>query len=80
MRKNSWANNLTLVSQLGFNMITPILLCTLFGVFIDEKLGTSPIFFIILMILGVAAAFRNLFYHTTKQMTRQTRKKEEDNE
>ena len=80
MRKNSWVKNLTLVSQLGFNMITPILLCTLLGVFIDENLGTSPIFFIILMLLGVAAAFRNLFYHTTKEMVRQTKKKEEHNE
>ena len=75
MKKSSWARNLTLVSQLGFNMITPILLCTLLGVFIDERLNTTPIFFIILMILGVAAAFRNLFYHTSKQI-----KKEEKNE
>ncbi len=71
MKKTSLAKNLTLVSQLGFNMITPILLCTLLGVFIDEKLGTTPIFLLVLMILGVAAAFRNLFYHTGKQIKKE---------
>ncbi len=71
MKKTSLAKNLTLISQLGFNMITPILLCTLLGAFIDEKLATSPIFLLILMILGVAAAFRNLFYHTGKQIKKE---------
>ena len=75
MKMGSWAKGLSLISQLGITMITPILICTLIGVFLDEKIHSSPIFTIVFILLGVAAAFRNLFYHTNKQI-----KKEDKNE
>lgn len=70
---SSWAKSLSLISQLGITMITPILICTFIGIFIDEKINSSPIFTIIFIVLGVAAAFRNLFYHTNKQVRKEDR-------
>lgn len=73
MKMSSWAKHLSLISQLGITMITPILICTFIGVFIDEKTSTSPLFTIIFILLGVGAAFRNLFYHTSKQIKKEDR-------
>ncbi len=71
VKKSSWIKSLSLVTQLGITMITPILLCTLLGVYIDEKVNKSPLFTIIFILLGVAATFRNLFYYTEKQIKKE---------
>lgn len=67
LKKHAWVRGLSLLSQLGIVMLTPILICVLFGVFLDEITQKEPLFTIILLLLGVGGAFRNLFYHTTKQ-------------
>lgn len=67
VKKRSWVNNLSMVTQLGITIITPILICTFIGVFIDEMLHKTPIVTIILLLVGVLAGFRNLFYFTMKQ-------------
>ena len=52
--------SLTLVLQFGLNMIVPIFMCTLFGVWIGEKYDilwiTIPLF-----IMGALAGFTNIF-------------------
>lgn len=53
--------NLTLISQIGISIITPILLGVWLGNFIDRKLGTNGVFAIILIIVGAAAGFLNIF-------------------
>jgi len=53
--------NLALISQIGISMLTPILGGGLLGIFIDKKLGTGVVFFIIFIILGVISAFVTLF-------------------
>lgn len=59
--------NIALVSQIGISMMTPIILCILFGNYIDKKLNNSqPIFLIIFTILGVAASFVSLFKLTIR--------------
>ena len=67
MKKSAWVRGLSLLTQLGVVMITPILICTFVGVFLDEITQKEPLFTIIFLLLGVGGAFRNLFYHTTKQ-------------
>lgn len=52
---------LSLVTQIGLSVITPILLSVFFGNFIDKKLATKGIFVIIFLILGTGAGFLNLF-------------------
>lgn len=43
--------------------------CGFIGITIDKKLGTSPIFSIIFIILGIASAFVSL-YKTLKVFTK----------
>lgn len=62
MKKNNWVSYLSLISQVGISMITPIFMCILFGAYLDDKTGKSPLFVVIFIFLGVGGAFRNLFY------------------
>lgn len=78
MKKRTWMSGLSLVTQLGFVMITPVLICTFIGVFVDGITKKEPLFTIIFILLGVSAAFRNLFYHTKKQAKKN--EKEDSNE
>lgn len=57
----NFLKNIALVSQIGFSMITPILLGVYIGQFIDKKAGTKGIFTIILLLIGVGGGFVNLF-------------------
>ncbi|OOO00232.1 MAG: ATP synthase subunit [Epulopiscium sp. Nele67-Bin004] len=61
-KKNSWVSALGLVSQLGISMIVPIFLCFFVGKFLDSVTGMSPLWLIIFLLLGVGAAFRNMFH------------------
>lgn len=61
MRNSKVIKALMLVTQLGISMMVPIFLCVLAGGFIDKKAGTGwvmPLF----LFLGIAAAFRNVYY------------------
>ena len=78
MKNNTLAKALSLISQLGITMMTPILLCTMIGVYIDEKTHLTPVFTIIFILLGTGGAFRNLFYHTSKQVSKDKKNKKED--
>ena len=57
-RKNVW-QSLVMVTQFGINMIVPILLCTVIGVYIGKKYDmlfiALPLFFIVAL-----AGFRNV--------------------
>lgn len=59
--KGSALKNLALISQIGISMITPILLGLWIGGWIDKWIGTSSVFAIAFMLLGVGGAFMNLF-------------------
>lgn len=67
MKRKSWVSNLSLITQLGITMVTPIFICTFIGIFIDESLHKTPAFTIGFILLGTAAGFRNLFYTAGKQ-------------
>lgn len=60
---------LALISQLGISMIAPVLLCTILGVYLDEKFSLSLT--IPLIILGILAGGRNVYAlvrHTSRQI------------
>lgn len=59
------ANTLSLLSQLGLIMLIPILGLSFLGKFIDNKLNTGPIFFLILLVLGIGGGFMGV-YKTVK--------------
>lgn len=52
--------SLAMIGQFGINILVPVLACSFFGGFLDEKLGTSC-FFIILFFVGAVAGFWNIY-------------------
>jgi len=50
---------LSLITQIGISMMTPIFLCIFVGYKIDERFNTS--FTIIFLILGFLAGIRNCY-------------------
>ena len=68
-RENDNKNTLLylgLISQIGFSIITPILLGVIIGQFLDKKLGKNGIFSIIFVILGAISGFFYLIKLSTK--------------
>jgi predicted F0F1-ATPase subunit len=47
----------TVISQTGLMIVIPIVLGAAAGHWLDEKLGTEIIFFVILLLFGIAAGF-----------------------
>lgn len=57
--KKSVYKTFALITQLGISMLVPVLMCTMLGVFLENKFGipvTVP-----LIILGVLAGGRNVY-------------------
>lgn len=50
----------TMVTQFGLNMIVPIVLCTLCGVWLGEKFDI-PVITVPLFMTGALAGFRNVY-------------------
>lgn len=63
-KKNVW-QALAMVTQFGINMIVPILMCTMFGVYIGKKFDmlfiVAPLF-----VIGALAGFRNIYVMAKK--------------
>ncbi|MDO5734109.1 MAG: AtpZ/AtpI family protein [Eubacteriales bacterium] len=51
---------LALITHVGLSMIVPILLGLFLGQWLDKLLSTKGILTLVLLLLGIAAAFRNL--------------------
>ncbi len=66
--KKSIFENLALLSYLGVAMIVPIALTLFAGRWLDEKLGTGPLFLFIFVVIGTLAAFRNLYKIGTRDL------------
>jgi len=52
---------LVLITQIGIVMLVPIAIGFFIGRFLDNLVGTNYIFLFIFIIIGVGAAFLNLF-------------------
>lgn len=66
---------LALVSQIGINMLVPIVLCFFIGRWIDQTFNTS-FWVLIFLLLGILSSYKSL-YNTTKSFMR---KDDTDNE
>lgn len=64
MKNSKVIKALMMISQIGISVMVPIFLCVFVGIKLDELTGKS-FFVIIFIILGIMAAFRNIY-----QMTR----------
>ena len=59
-QKRSVFQAFTMIIQFGLNMIVPIVMCTLFGVWMGEKFQ-MPVITIPLFLMGALAGFLNIF-------------------
>lgn len=76
---NSFAKALSKLSQVGITMVVTIGLCFFIGKWLDEKLGTNVIFLSIFTLLGIGAAFRNLYVMVILDYKKQEEKEKQQN-
>lgn len=57
---NKVFQSLTLILQFGLNMVVPIFLCTMLGVWLGKKYNI-PLITVPLFIVGALAGFTNIF-------------------
>ncbi len=55
----------TMIMQFGLNMLVPIVMCTLLGVWIGKRCG-MPIITVPFFLVGAVAGFRNIFIMAKK--------------
>lgn len=68
--------SLALVTQIGISMLTPIFLCVFIGYQLDKHVQRK-IWLIIFLVLGILAAFRNVYY-ITKQFYAKDKAREDE--
>jgi len=59
--KSSVAKALILGSELGFLIALPLVGCLIFGVFLDKKLDSFPVFILIAVLLGIVFTIVSLY-------------------
>jgi ATP synthase protein I len=52
---------LAIVSTMGISMVLAIVIAIAIGYYLDKWFKTSPIFFLVFMVLGIIAGFRNIY-------------------
>lgn len=57
----------SLIGQFGINMLVPILLCSFLGIFLDRKLGTEFLVFIMFFIGAIAGGY-NVYRFSKRHM------------
>ncbi len=69
-KNKAWAENLTIVMQLGLTMAGCIAFCFFIGLMIDRWLGTRGIFITLFIILGVVGG-ATVVYRQIMEITEQ---------
>lgn len=75
--RNEIARSLAMVTQLGISMLAPVILCAVFGMWLDERYGWSVT--AVLLILGIFAGARNTWI-LLKQFQTPDKKEKQENE
>lgn len=71
-------HSLAYLTQLGLTMAIPIIGGILLGNFLDERFSTGYLFLIIGIVIGVLAAFRNLFMIGSRPAKKKGNHKDEE--
>ena len=61
---------LAMLSQLSLQLLIPILIGVFGGLFLDERLHCSPWITVAGCVIGIAAAFRNLYMWSMREIRR----------
>ena len=80
-KNRAWAENLTIVTQLGLTMAGCIAFCFFIGLYLDKWLGTKGLFLTIFIILGVigggVTVYRQILEITESEKDREKDKEDE---
>ena len=52
---------LAIASTMGISMVLALVIAIAIGYYLDKWFKTSPVFFLIFMVLGIIAGFRNIY-------------------
>ena len=52
---------LAIASTMGISMVLALVIAIIVGYYLDKWFQTSPLFFLIFMVLGIVAGFRNIY-------------------
>ncbi|OGP52308.1 MAG: hypothetical protein A2Y79_13585 [Deltaproteobacteria bacterium RBG_13_43_22] len=52
---------LAMASTMGISMVLALVIAIVIGYYLDKWFQTSPVFFLIFMVLGIVAGFRNIY-------------------
>lgn len=67
---------LAMISQIGISMMVPMFLCAAIGWWLDRQFHTQ-IWFLIMLFMGIGAAFRNVYILTKSFYSEDMRKEHE---
>lgn len=66
------------LSSVGISMVASTFIGLAMGYYLDKWLGTSPWLTLIFLLLGIISGFRNIFILTSRELKRQQREQEND--
>ena len=67
MKNYKYLEGVAQITQVGLNMLIPILLFTILGNWVDKKVGGNGVILIVFILLGVGGSFMNLFRLVKKE-------------
>ena len=74
-KNRAWAENLSIVMQIGLTMAGCILFCFFIGFYLDKWLGTRGIFITIFIILGVVGGAITVYRQIIQTLDHQSQNK-----
>lgn len=74
-KNRAWAENLSIVMQIGLTMAGCILFCFFIGFYLDKWLGTRGIFITIFIILGVVGGAVTVYRQIIQTLDNQSQNK-----
>ena len=66
------------LSSIGISMVVATFIGLAMGYYLDKWLGTSPWLTLIFLVLGIISGFRNIFILTNRELKRQQREQEDN--
>ncbi|MDD7403834.1 MAG: AtpZ/AtpI family protein [Butyribacter sp.] len=76
MKDRKVLQSFVMVSQLGISMMVPIFLCGLIGYWLNRQFH-QELLFVLLLVVGIGAAFRNLYILTKSFYAKDMQKEHE---
>ncbi|MCF6266101.1 MAG: AtpZ/AtpI family protein [Desulfuromusa sp.] len=69
--KRQLFKSLGFLSSIGISLVVSMLIGLAMGFYLDRWLDTSPMFTLIMLLIGIIAGFRNVYILTTRELKRQ---------